>query len=517
VRAQEDPLRQHYTAASTFLARGDQQHAAEEYKAFLAQALHLVANAEARIPETSKSADFFAQALEVKGKDPALLNDYAALRFDQGRLSYAETLLNSVLEIDPNDARAHFLLGRVYFNTEQYLAAKPHLEFALAHGDARDVWFLLGITDLKLQQFDPAQELFSKVVQILGDTAYTHFRIGMAFNAGDYPDQAIVEFKKAIAADLKALDQHYYLGLAYLGHNPDAGFAKAEPEFRAELALSPNDFRSHYMLGYIALKQRRLKGAEAELARARGLKPEDAATMLQLAELYMNTNRDSQAELLLRKVIEAAAGDSALSYDIVRAHYMLGRILQRTGRAEEARKELSASEDLRLKLRAASGGGESKESGIPNPNADSQETARKPLSAQERTRAQAFVQEMSTPIAESYYNLGAIAANRQECPACVSYFQRAAQWHSSLPGLDRNLGRAAFLCKEYDDAITPLSRYLEQHADDATVRSELALSLFQREDYAKVVRVLGPIKASLSSNAELSRAYTIALEKTNQK
>ena len=86
-----------------------------------------------------------------------------------------------------------------------------------------------------------------------------------------------------------------------------------------------------------------------------------------------------------------------------------------------------------------------------------------------------------------------------------------------MPGLDRNLGRVAFLCKQYGNAITSLSRYLEQHADDTTVRSELALSLFQREDYAGVVRVLEPIKTSLSSNAELARAYSIALEKTNQK
>jgi tetratricopeptide (TPR) repeat protein len=216
VRAQEDPLRQHYTAAGTFLGRGDQQHAEEEYKAFLTEALHRVANAEAQISEISRSAESFSQALELEGKNSALLDDFAAVRFDQGQLSEAETLLNSALGIDPNDVRAHSLLGRVHFNVEKYLAARPHFEFVLSHGDAREVWYLLGVTDLKLQQLPAAQELFSRVVQMLGDMPSTHFRIGLAYYTGDYPDQAIVELKKAIAADTKALDQHYYLGLAYL-------------------------------------------------------------------------------------------------------------------------------------------------------------------------------------------------------------------------------------------------------------------------------------------------------------
>ena len=73
--------------------------------------------------------------------------------------------------------------------------------------------------------------------------------MGQAYYTGDYPDQAIVEFKKAIALDPKGLGQHYYLGLAYLGHNPEAGYGRAEQEFRAELLLAPDDFGSHYMLG----------------------------------------------------------------------------------------------------------------------------------------------------------------------------------------------------------------------------------------------------------------------------
>lgn len=506
---QSDPLHQHYAAAGAFLTRGDQQHAADEYKAFLSEALHRAANAEAQISELPKASDLFSHAMEFEQRDSALLDDYASLRFDQGLLSEAETLLNSALQLNSNDVRAHFLLGRVLFNQEKYLAAKPHFEIALSKGEPREVWFLLGVTELKLQQLAAAQDLFAKVLIMVGDKASTHFRLGLAYYTGDYPDQAITHFKEAIAQNPKALDQHYYLGLAYLGHNPEAGFSKAEPEFRAELALSPSDFRSHYMLGYIAFKQARTNEAERELAKALALKPEDVATLLLTAELDSASNRDSDAEPLLRKAI-ALAGNSPLNYEIVRAHYMLGRILQRAGLTEEAAKELALSEELRLKFRAASGSTPSERTSGPRhdqPPAD----APKAVSAEERSKAQSFIRQLTPAVAEAFNNLGAIAANRQECPACISYFRQAGEWDTSLQGLDRNLGRAAFLCKQYDQAVPPLSRYLEQHSDDVPVRSALGLSLFRLGDYQRALQVLEPIEATIQSNPELLNAYTTAL------
>ncbi len=102
-------------------------------------------------------------------------------------------------------------------------------------------------------------------------------------------------------------------------------------------------------------------------------------------------------------------------------------------------------------------------------------------------------------------------------PGLRSYFRRAAEWNSSLQGLDRNLGRAEFLCKNYREAIAPLSRYLDQHADDDTVRSELGLSFFQIGRYEEVVRVLDPIKSVFAPNPELAWAYTTAVAKLDRK
>lgn len=504
-----DPLKEHSLAAASAIASGDQKRATTEYKAFLAEALHRAANAEAQIGEFSTAQAHFAQALEFAPGDSALLTDLAALRFDENDLLQAETLLNRALGLNPADTRGQFLLGRVLFNLEKYLAAKPHLETAYANGD-RDVWYLLGITHLKLQDLQSAQKLFKTMAGPLGDNASTHFRIGTAYYTGDYPDEAIAEFKKAIAQDPKGLDNHYYLGLAYLGHNPEAGFAKAEPEFRAELELAPNDFRSHYMLGYIALKTNRKNAAEIEITKAEALNPEDRGTLLLAAELYSETERLPEAEKPLRRAIALAQGSSP-DYELVRAHYMLGRILQKTGREAEANRELAVSEELRSQFRAASGGALKERVG-PNPQSTQGKSART-VSAEERDKAKAFLRSLAAPITEAFNNLGAMAAGRNQCPDCVAYFKGAGEWEPSVEGLDRNLGRAAFLCHQYEDAVAPLSRYLQHHGTDVTARSALALSLFQLGQYQKVIDVLGPISSAIQSDPELSNAYATSQAK----
>ena len=516
--ASADPLHQHYLAAAAFLSRGDQEHAASEYRAFLAEALHRVANANAQVGEVPRALELFTQALEFDDRDPALLDDFAALRFDHDQLPEAERLLNSSLAVDAGDIRTQFLLGRVLFNEEKYQAARPHLQRVWAHGpaDAGKAWYLLGVTELKLQDLTAAQELFNKTLLTFGDKASTHRRLGQAYYTGDYPDQSIAEFKRAIALDPKATGQHYYLGLAYLGHNPEAGYGRAEPEFRAELALAPDDFGSHYMLGDIALKQSRMADAEKEITRALSLKPDDPSALLLAAELFSATARDPEAEPLLRQAISTLGSSSPPKYDAIRAHYMLGRLLQRTNRQEDALKELTLSAQLRQQFRDASGS-TPKDRSDKGPQQNPQpEDVPRPVTAEERAQAAAFLQQLGPAIAEAFNNLGAVAAGQRQCPVCVAYFQHAGEWDPAQEGLDRNLGRAAFLCQQYDQAVPPLSRYLEQHADDVNVRSDLALSLFRLREYQKVVDVLAPIQSAISSNPELADAYAISVSKTQK-
>src|ERR1700676_1284247 len=77
--AEQDVLQQHYDAARTFAIGGDQQHAAEEYKAFLAEALRRTANARTHEGDLPAAEALFKDAIAVAPENPEIRLDYALL------------------------------------------------------------------------------------------------------------------------------------------------------------------------------------------------------------------------------------------------------------------------------------------------------------------------------------------------------------------------------------------------------------------------------------------------------
>src|SRR5439155_24549514 len=142
-------LELHYAAARDYLLHNDYERAITETSAFLAEALHRVANARAQTGDFSQASDNFAEALRFAPTDINLLADFGSLRFDQTQLPEAETLFNSAIEKEPANARVRLLLGRLLFSEDKYLAAKPHLDFAFSAGRREEIWYLLAVTDLK--------------------------------------------------------------------------------------------------------------------------------------------------------------------------------------------------------------------------------------------------------------------------------------------------------------------------------------------------------------------------------
>ena len=119
-------------------------------------------------------------------------------------------------------------------------------------------------------------------------------------------------------------------------------------------------------------------------------------------------------------------------------------------------------------------------------------------------------------MADSYNNLGAIAATNSDYSSAVSYFKHAAMWNPLLEGLDYNWGRAAFAGSQYGDAVMPLSRYVKAHPDDTGGRSVLALSQFMTGNYRGCVETLQPVIGKSDLVPQVEYAYAESLIKTGQ-
>lgn len=510
-----DSLQQHYDSAETLLSQNDFAQAEFQFKLFLSEALHRIANGRAQVGRYPEAAPLFEEALALTPNDAAIKMDYAEAALDARDLPTARRVAQSLIGSTPVGVRyrdagkPHWLLGEALLGMDDNKGARDQFAAAVALNPSFENQYALGKAYLALLDKESAAKLFAKMLAHFGDTAQIHMEFGLAYARGDFPEKAILEFRKALELNDKLPDAHYCLGAAYLSRSGDTAFPEAQGEFHKELAIHPNDFFSYYELGYIAMQEHHQSEAVRDLNRAAALNPQSDDTFLMLGNLYGEMGRSADEEAALRKAIQVCTDPSKNHYQIRGAHYQLGLLLIQEGKMEEGKKEMQAAENLLLlnrKLDAANLKGKpilrypSRGNRITNPTAAAE--------------LKQFEQRMGPPIADSFNNLGVIEAQNQQYGAAVGYFQRAAQWNPRMDGLDYNWGRAAFGAKDYRQAVICLSRYMQAHPDDNRPRVPLGMSQFMLSNYKDAIRILAPLGNQLDSLPLLSYAYAESLVKT---
>lgn len=508
-------MQQHYDAAQDFQSAGKLENAAVEYRLFLAEALHRLGSNRSDIGDFAKAAPLFEEALNLAPADVDARVDYADACRVAKDLPKAKSLAQAAVEAAPQNAKAHLVLGRVLLQLNDPKAATEQFEAAVAIESNFANGFALAGAYLKAKDEPHAAQIFQEMIASYGDSAEIHMSFGTAYAQAGYPDQAIQEFKKVIATNAKYPGAHYSLGAAYVLGLGEAAYSDAIPEFREELKINPDDFNSLFQLGFIDLNQHRFKEAEDELTHVAALDPKNPDSFLSLGQLYQELNRPSDAEAALRKTISLTKDVTRNHYQVQRAHYLLARLLMQSGRQEEGKQEMAASEELSKKSvlqnqGKSAGASKTEEVGAiawkDSPKSEDVD----PKALQE---VEAFERQIGPAIADSFDNLGVIAAGGNDFAAAFHDFQEASEWNPNLEGLDYNLGRAAFSANQYEQAVDPLGRYVQAHPDDTLARSELGLSLFHLKNYADGLQALKPMAALVDADPNLAFAYAVCLVK----
>lgn len=517
----QDSLQQHYDAARTFQLSGDQEHASPEFSAFLTGALRSSAKASVELGDFNRAANLFDQALLISPNDAETRLDYAQMLFQQEELPEARAAAEKVLASSPDNARAHSLLGQILFAQKDYKVAREYLEAAVVAAPSFDTGYLLGITYIKLNDFGKARLVFDDLISGFGDTVRMHMMFGLAYKQGGWEalDEAVGELKKALAKDSRAPKAHYLIALAYMDRDGESGFPLAQAELQAEVKVDPDDSRTHYLLGYIAMKQHDAKTAESELLRAAQLDPKNPDPLIYLGQIYSDAERDAEAETMLRKAIALAGDTSSTDYLVGRAHYVLGRLVLKAGKKEEGEKELLASQQIRDRMNRPDAARDAKSKSDPELASVSQSgdvgrpTPPAAVAPQAAEGMRAYLDQLKPAIADAYNNLGVIKAGQKDFTAALEYFRRAGEWSPTLETLDRNWGMAAFYANQYQEAVAPLTRLLQKQPDDVRVRAALGLSLFTGQNFSGTIETLKPIQDQVDGDPGLAYAYAVSLVK----
>ena len=522
-------LQDSYDAAQRFQQAGRTAEAEQQYRLFLANALAEMAIGYTRAGSYGKAAPLFDESLRQNPDSAGTRIEYANAALMLGDFPHAQTLAQKYVADFPRDqsgdAEAHQIAGRALLKMEKDDEARKEFEAAVALDPTFQNGYDLAVACLDLNDLKCATSIFQEMETSFGDHAAIHFSFGIAYGQSDYQDQAVIEFRKAIAEDPNIRGAHYSLAAALLaGKNaePEA----AEIELKKETAIFPDSFLAWAALGKLAASRHDNAEAERFLKKAIALNSHNPDAFLYLGQLYFNTERFTEADGLLRNSIRLTTDVSRNRYQVQKAHYLLGRILARQGKDADADAEMKISHTfLQAQLsqdkdRLSSMLDPAQSSAAADPSAKPGlahvEDEDSPGRQVELEKAAAREKQLAPAVADSLNNLGVISSISGDYAVALKCFERAAEWNPALEGLDYNWGRAAFSASRFGEAVGPLSRHLHQHGDDQGVRTALAISEFMTGAYSECVKTVRQDEARQTTVPQVEYVYAESLIKTGE-
>ena len=242
----------------------------------------------------SQSAKPSTQPTAPQKLPPELEKAEAAIA--QKNFAAAESLLLQETKANPQDFRAWYDLGFVYYQT---------------------------------QRADQAIKAYRQSIALRGDLAETHAALGHILLEQNRNDEAIPHLRKA--AELKPSAQAWMTLAAAQekAHPQDAAASYAKGA-----ALAPGDPEPHTRAGILYEQNKDWPNAEREYLAAQKIKPSSEA-LAGLVNVYQQTGRGPEAESMLREYLRLQPSDA-------RAHLQLGRLLLAEGKKDEAAEEFAA-------------------------------------------------------------------------------------------------------------------------------------------------------------------------------
>lgn len=179
---------------------------------------------------------------------------------------------------------------------------------------------------------DPARELYAESLEMQGKW-----------------NDAEAQYRKILAAHPDLPGIHYRIGRLILSKPPTANTASdATREFEDELKLDPKNADAEYILGELARQSSQWNDAIAHLSRAVKLDPGFAAAYLGLGMSLNSAGKFGDSVAPLEKYVHLQPDDPA-------GHYQLAIACARSGRREEAEKEMALQRALVNKSRETQG------------------------------------------------------------------------------------------------------------------------------------------------------------------
>lgn len=515
-----------FSRANQQLSAGQFTEAAATSKQILLHSLNQLGAAHLELVEYPQAEKAFEQALALAPSDAETLRNISIIRM---RLGEYEAGIESALafqSVDPENAEAAQLLGKIYYLSEDYAKAARYLEPSY-RGDPENlsVAYTLALAYLYEKRLDEANHLFERLIQQRGDSAALRILLGRAYRETadsmdtsytTYLARAIAEFKAAIELNPRQPRSHYYLALTYLKQEGITWAAQAIKELQTELEGNPDHFFSHYYLGLLFCQNRQYVEALAYLNRAKQLNPKFLDTDLLIGRSFFWLERYEDCVEVLSRLAKSFLGEERTVYHESNVHYLLGRALLKLNRRDEAQEHLKKAGEL--KRRWASSERKallSAGSGVTfDTNLDIAEDSTKriilteappePARKAELEKASAYFSEAA---ANGYQLAARAAAAQNRFDETAESLRLAMEWAEPNADLLFNRGVALFKAEQLEAASEVLVDSLDlapSHRETNQLLAQITVALIERKAESPALRA---VDALLKHHPEVPDLY----------
>lgn len=244
-------------------------------------------------------------------------------RHGKGDVEKAEALYRRILEEEPDNADALYLLGEIEREQGKLEEAIGLLERAIgANGGVAAFHFSLGNALQRQGDSGRAIECYRAALELAADSPETHYNLGLAQLAhGDCAD-AEASFRRALGFRPDFAEAHFSLGGALLQRGRHA---EALEGFSSAIRIRPDWAAPYNNLGIALLELGRAGEAAGMLEAALRLDPSCAQAHLNLGNARLQAGRIVEAQASYRKALELDPGYAeAHSNLLLSLHYTLG-------------------------------------------------------------------------------------------------------------------------------------------------------------------------------------------------
>ena len=275
------------------------------------------------------------------GSQPAASLAEARALVQRGDLAGAKADLSGYLQVHPEAAEAHFLLGYVLFREKM---PKESLAEFTAGAKTQQV----SAADLKvvaadyvlLEDFADADKWLTLALKRAPEDAEGWYLLGRTkYNENRFAE-AIASFEHTLALRPKDVKAEDNVGLSYEGLND---VVKAKAAYLTAIAwqegAAEKNAQPMMNLGGMLLRGNQAGEAVPYLERAAVIDPRNAKAHEELGDGYLALNQMEKAE----REFEEASG---LAPEASGLHYKLGKLYRRMGKTSEANREFAICSKL---------------------------------------------------------------------------------------------------------------------------------------------------------------------------